>query len=317
MQDQNFEVSKQLISRLARQPAKDHQEEMQKQSTPGIQRDPTAQLSCRLGDAACAGAHAETLNRAPDVQTAQTPETLLRLQRQYGNRFVQRVVELSRSGDGPADVAPEVEQTIQQARGGGQGLDSNVRAQMEPAFKADFGGVRVHTDGQADNLNRSLSARAFATGQDIFFKQGEYNPGSSSGRELLAHELTHVVQQHGDAVQTKLTVGAPGDRYEQEADSVARAVIQQEHQPVQRQGEEEEKKKEETPMQAKFENGQVQRQGEEEKKKEEEPVQAKFEDGVVQRQGEEEKKKEELQTKVDEQVQRQGVDEEEKKKQLA
>ena len=225
MQEQNFEVSKQLISRLARQPAKDHQEEVQKQMTPGIQRDPTAQLSCRLGDASCAGAHAETLNRSSDSQTARTPETLLRLQRQYGNRFVQRVVELSRSGDGPADVAPEVEQTIQQSRGGGQALDNNVRAQMEPTFKADFGGVRVHTDGQADNLNRSLSARAFATGQDIFFKQGEYNPGSSSGRELLAHELTHVVQQNGSAVQTKLTVGAPGDRYEQEADSVARAAI--------------------------------------------------------------------------------------------
>lgn len=309
MPDQNFDVSKQLISNLARQPAKDHQEESQAQALPGIQRDPAAQLSCRLGDASCAGAHAQTLNRAPDGQAAQTPEAMLRLQRQYGNRFVQRVVELSRSGDGAADVAPEVEQTIQQARGGGQALDGGVRAQMEPAFKADFSNVRVHTDGQADNLNRSLSARAFATGQDIFFKQGEYSPGSSSGRELLAHELTHVVQQNGDAVQTKLSVGAPGDRYEQEADSVARAVIQQEHQPMP-QGEEE-KDKDKT-MQAKFKNGQVQRQGEEEKK-DEEPVQAKLEEGAVQRQGEEEKKEDEVQTKADGQVQRQSVDEEEKK----
>ena len=138
---------------------------------------------------------------------------------------------------------------------------------------ADFSGVRVHTGGQADTLNRNLSARAFTTGQDIFFKQGEYSPGSSGGRELLAHELTHVVQQNGDSVQTKLTVGAPGDRYEQEADSVARAVLQQEQQPKQQQTaqrqtvpEEEEKKKE--PMQAKRDDGQVQRQAEEEKKKE-------------------------------------------------
>lgn len=312
MHDQNLEVSKQLSSRLARQPAKEHQAAIQKQIMPDLQRDPTAQLSCRLGDAACAGAHAEPLNRAPDGQAAPPPETMLRLQRQYGNRFVQRVVELSRSSDGPADVAPEVEQTIQQARGGGQALDGNLRAQMEPAFNADFSGVRVHADGQADNLNRSLSARAFATGQDIFFKQGEYNPGSSSGRELLAHELTHVVQQNGDAVQTKLTVGAPGDRYEQEADSVARAVIQQEHQPVQQQPEEE--KDQETAMQAKLESGQVQRQGEEEKQ-DEEPVQAKRADNAVQRQGEEEQK-EELQTKADEPVQRQSMDEEEKKKQI-
>ena len=71
---------------------------------PVLQRDPTAQLSCRVGDASCAGAHAETLNRAA-VQPA--PDTLLRLQRQYGNRFVQRVVDLSRQGEGEAGVAPE------------------------------------------------------------------------------------------------------------------------------------------------------------------------------------------------------------------
>lgn len=65
------------------------------------------------------------------------------------------MVTLARSGDGPAAVAPEVEQTIQRARGGGQALDHGVRTQLEPAFKADFSGVRVHTDGQADNLNRS------------------------------------------------------------------------------------------------------------------------------------------------------------------
>lgn len=311
MQEPTFDVTNQATFRLARQPAKEHQEEFDSASHSTLQRDPLAQLSCRVGDAACAGAHADTLNRAA-VQPA--PDALLRLQRHYGNRFVQRVVTLARSGDGSAAVAPEVEQTIQQARGGGQALDHGVRAQLEPAFKADFSDVRVHTDGQADNLNRSLSARAFATGQDLFFKQGEYNPGSSTGRELLAHELTHVVQQNGAGVQTKLTVGAPGDRYEQEADQVARAVMQQEQQPVRRQGEEE-KKKEEEPVQAKFENGQVQRQGEEEEKKE--PVQAKFADSAIQRQSEEEKKKEELQTKADEQVQRQGMDEEEKNRQIA
>jgi hypothetical protein len=96
---------------------------------------------------------------------------------------------------------------------------------MESAFGTDFGGVRVHTDSSADSLNQALSARAFTTGQDIFFRQGEYSPGSSSGKELLAHELTHVVQQTG-GIQAKLVVGAPGDTYEQEADQVASAVTQ-------------------------------------------------------------------------------------------
>lgn len=311
MRDPIFETTKQTLFRLARQPAKEPQEEVAGHSTPALQRDPTTQLSCRIGDASCAGAHAETLNRAT-VQPA--PDTLLRLQRQYGNRFVQRVVDLARQGEGEASVLPEVEQTIQSARGAGQPLDSGARAQMEPAFGADFGGVRVHADGQADQLNRSLSARAFTTGQDIFFKQGEYSPGSSTGRELLAHELTHVVQQNGNAVQTKLTLGQPGDRYEQEADSVARAVMRQEQQAAQRQVKPEEEE-EEKPMQAKAEHGQVQRQMEEEEKKEEEPVQMKLQDGSLQRQAEEEEREEEaLKTKPNDQVQRQSEDEEEKKK---
>lgn len=98
--------------------------------------------------------------------------------------------------DGEA-VNQDVEQNIQQARGSGQGLAENVRQPMEQAFGADFSSVKVHTNGQADVLNRSLNSRAFATGQDIFFKQGEYQPGSKQGQELLAHELTHVVQQGG------------------------------------------------------------------------------------------------------------------------
>lgn len=148
---------------------------------------------------------------------------LLRLQRQYGNRYVQQL--LARRVKGDAETVPEGEQAIQRARGGGQALDSGVRAQMEPAFDADFSGVRVHAGARADALNRALNARAFATGQDIFFRQGAYNPGSSSGRELLTHELTHVVQQNGDQVRRKLTVGQPGDRYEQEANWVADQVM--------------------------------------------------------------------------------------------
>ncbi|WP_088240297.1 DUF4157 domain-containing protein [Calothrix rhizosoleniae] len=102
---------------------------------------------------------------------------------------------MRQGGVGGGTVNQDVEQNIQQARGSGQGLADNVREPMEQAFGADFSGVKVHTSGQADVLNRSLNARAFTTGQDIFFKQGEYQPGSKQGQELLAHELTHVVQQ--------------------------------------------------------------------------------------------------------------------------
>jgi hypothetical protein len=66
---------------------------------------------------------------------------------------------------------------------------------------ADFSGVKVHTDSQSDQLNKSIQAKAFTTGQDVFFRQGAYNPSSKSGQELIAHELTHVIQQNGGAVQ--------------------------------------------------------------------------------------------------------------------
>ncbi|MEH2334320.1 eCIS core domain-containing protein [Nostoc sp.] len=101
-------------------------------------------------------------------------------------------------------AAPDLEASINQARGGGQAMAKNIRHPMEVAFGADFSGVKVHTDGQSDQLNRSIQARAFTTGQDVFFRQGEYNPGSRGGQELLAHELTHVVQQNGGAVQRQI-----------------------------------------------------------------------------------------------------------------
>jgi hypothetical protein len=104
-------------------------------------------------------------------------------------------------------VDDDVESAIQRNRGGGQALGDGVRGSMEQAFGADFGGVKVHTDGEADSLNQSLQARAFTTGQDIFFRQGEYNPGSTQGQELLAHELTHVVQQNGPTLRRQVEEG--------------------------------------------------------------------------------------------------------------
>jgi hypothetical protein len=102
-----------------------------------------------------------------------------------------------KSGEGGMAATPDLENSIESARGSGQSLSENIREPMEQAFGADFSGVKVHTDGQSDQLNQSIQARAFTTGQDIFFREGQYDPGSQGGQELLAHELTHVVQQNG------------------------------------------------------------------------------------------------------------------------
>ncbi len=106
-------------------------------------------------------------------------------------------------GEQGGGVDSGVEQNIQGAKGSGQELSEKIKEPMEQAFGSDFSQVKVHTDGNANQLNRSLNSRAFATGQDIFFKQGEYNPENTSGQELIAHELTHVVQQNGSKVQRK------------------------------------------------------------------------------------------------------------------
>lgn len=77
----------------------------------------------------------------------------------------------------------------------GQSLAPSIHRPMEQAFGANFNHVRIHADSQSDRLNNNLQARAFTTGQDIFFRRGEYQPNSKPGQELIAHELAHVVQQ--------------------------------------------------------------------------------------------------------------------------
>src|SRR5262245_13269157 len=92
-------------------------------------------------------------------------------------------------------VPATAEASIASLRGGGRPLPTSLRAFFEPRFRQDFGGVRVHTDGAAAATARSIQARAFTAIPDVVFAAGEYNPNTTEGRRLLAHELTHVVQQ--------------------------------------------------------------------------------------------------------------------------
>ncbi len=106
--------------------------------------------------------------------------------------------------EGGMAATPDLEESIESARGGGQAIADNIREPMEQAMGADLSGVRIHTDAQSDQLNRSIQARAFTTGQDVFFRQGEYDPGSRQGQELMAHEFTHVLQQNPSVMQRKI-----------------------------------------------------------------------------------------------------------------
>src|SRR5437588_6435978 len=174
------------------------------------------------------------------VNDEQKARALAALQQQYGNRYVQRVLSpdtdtpsaplasvpvlrqeaYGASGDSP--TATPVEQT------GGQPLDSRTQDFMGSRFNQDFGGVRVHDDGQADRASKALNADAFTAGRDIYFSQGAYNPSSASGQKLLAHELAHVVQQGQgltDAAPHGFSVSHPSDPLERQADAASEAVM--------------------------------------------------------------------------------------------
>ncbi|MEZ4398595.1 MAG: DUF4157 domain-containing protein [Kofleriaceae bacterium] len=112
------------------------------------------------------------------------------------------------------------------AGGSGAPLPEQPRAQFEQSLGADLSAVRVHTGAGSAQAADALGARAFATGQDIHFGAGQYNPGDPFGMHLLAHEVAHTVQQGGaGAPQAKLTVSQPGDALEHEADRAADAMV--------------------------------------------------------------------------------------------
>src|SRR5712692_11999806 len=112
-------------------------------------------------------------------------------------------------------------------RSPGQSLDASARAFMEPRFGYDFSGVRVHADDRAAASARAVNALAYTVGREVVFGAGQYTPGTIAGKRLLAHELTHVVQQGTRPVASLplYSVSSPSDASEREADGVTDAVL--------------------------------------------------------------------------------------------
>lgn len=128
----------------------------------------------------------------------------------------------ARGNSGGTSASAEVARQIRAALGGGNPLPGPAREKMEAQFDADMSGVRIHTDQPAVLLARELKAQAFTRGNDIFFNEGKFAPGSREGDHLLAHELTHTVQQGavdpdqkpGDADVIRLAPAKDSDTYE-------------------------------------------------------------------------------------------------------
>ncbi len=106
--------------------------------------------------------------------------------------------KLQRKSDSDGgEASKSVENSLYQSKGGGFGMDKSTKAQMESAFNSDFSEVKIHTDSSAIGMNQQLRAKAFTHQNDIYFNSGNYDTTSTDGKKLLAHELTHVVQQTG------------------------------------------------------------------------------------------------------------------------
>ncbi len=123
-----------------------------------------------------------------EVQTA-------RVQRQAEEEEVQTARVRRVGGDDGFEASDEFQSQLESSKSGGKSLPDHVRAEFEPRFGTDFSGVRVHTGAQSAQLNQSVQAQAFTHGNDIYFDAGKYDPDSTAGKHLLAHELTHTIQQ--------------------------------------------------------------------------------------------------------------------------
>lgn len=130
----------------------------------------------------------DKVQKADDPQLQKAPGTEEKLQRDAA------------PGGGTPAVGANVQSAIHGKTTGGEPLAADVRGYMEPRFNADFSTVRVHRDAESASLSNQLSARAFTYQNHIFFSRDQYQPGSSEGKHLLAHELTHTIQQ-GHSVQ--------------------------------------------------------------------------------------------------------------------
>src|SRR2546426_5496898 len=145
-----------------------------------------------------------------------TPSAVMHLQKMAGNASVSAAL---------VEQEPSLVKDVV-GSGGGSPLDRDTRGFMESRLGADFGDVRVHTDGKATESARSVQAYAYTVGNDVVFQSDKFAPDSDSGQRMLAHELTHVVQQRsgpvaGTPAPGGIQISSHSDRFDQAAESSA------------------------------------------------------------------------------------------------
>src|ERR1700704_5749505 len=179
----------------------------------------THQAPAKRKDAAESAGPEALMNGRTDVLT---PSAVMHLQKTAGNASVSAALE---------EQEPSLVRDVV-GSGGGSPLDRDTQGFMESSLGADFSDVRVHNDGKATESARSVQAYAYTVGNDVVFQSDKYSPGSESGQRMLAHELTHVVQQRSGPVDGTpapggIKISHPSDSFEQAAERNAGQVMSQ------------------------------------------------------------------------------------------
>ena len=148
-------------------------------------------------------ASTNTLSLKPLIQNKGEEENLQqKKEEEKQTKDEEKQIQKSAAGDANPNNNSNLESNLNSSNGGGSPLSGNTKKEMESGIGADFSNVRIHNDSNAVQMNKQLGAQAFATGNNIYFNEGKYNPNSKDGKHLLAHELTHTVQQ-GAAIRKK------------------------------------------------------------------------------------------------------------------
>lgn len=148
-------------------------------------------------------ASTKTISPKPLIQNKAEEENVQQKKEEekQGKDEDKQIQKRSAGNANPTDNS-NLESNLNSSKGGGSPLSGKVKTEMESGIGADFSNVRIHNDANAVQMNKQLGAQAFATGNNIYFNEGKYNPNSKDGKHLLAHELTHTVQQ-GAAIRKK------------------------------------------------------------------------------------------------------------------
>jgi len=142
------------------------------------------------------------LTPKPLIQKKKEEEIQAKEEEEIQAKEDEKELQMSAGTDANPSDGSNLESTLNSSKGGGAPLSGKVKNEMESSIGADFSNVRIHNDSTAVKMNQQLGAQAFATGNNIYFNEGKYNPNSTAGKHLLAHELTHTVQQ-GAAIRKK------------------------------------------------------------------------------------------------------------------